>query len=41
MKKNINKGNLSGICTLCELDKDNPVGEGGRQEGGDEVGYVF
>ena len=41
IKININEENLLDICTLCELDKDNPVGEGGRQEGGDKLGCVF
>ena len=25
------------ICTLCELDQDDPEGEGGAQEGGDKA----
>ena len=28
---------FSTICSLSELDQDNPVGESGRQEGGDEA----
>ena len=28
-------GNLSTVCSLSELDKDDPVREGGRQEGSD------
>ena len=27
----------SNIHSLCELDKDHPIGEGGAQEGGDKA----
>ena len=37
LKAKSNK-DLSIVRTLGELDQDHPVGEGGRQEGGDEVG---
>ena len=28
---------FSTVCSLCELDEDDPIGEGGRQEGGDKA----
>ena len=28
---------FSTVCSLSELDENDPVGEGGRQEGGDEA----
>ena len=37
LKAKSNK-DLSIVRTLGELDQDHPVGEGGGQEGGDEVG---
>ena len=34
IKTCLEKGSLSLIPALCELDQDDPIGEGGSQEGG-------